>query len=354
MKKLAKILIGIIVLLLIVWLALEPIVLKYLNNKINNIEEYRGNIDDVDIYLFSGRVGVHGLVLETTKQGFTRPFLSLPETRASIDWKSLLKGRLVAKLELDNPSLNFEIEPGKEDNINPEVNWVDEVKNIGVLDLNRLTINNGSVTYLDRSGLKPVDISIKSINLNALNLSTVENKDKLLPSKLTIDAISDGLGRFNINAEANLLKNVPDFDAEISIKNVDLTEYNDAFKEYSKLELQKGKFELYTEIALKDSGLSGYIKPIFLDLSFISLVEKKEDLITEIRQGTAEIIKNVITNKKKQQIATKIPIEGRINQVDGEVWSSILSLLKNAFIEPLSRNIDQSISIKDAFIEVKK
>jgi hypothetical protein len=347
MKKAIKIISVIVIFIGIVWISLEPIVLRYLNNKINNIEGYRGSIEDVDIHLLTGKVRVQGLVLETVKDGFTRPFLLLPDTWAAIQWKSLFKGRLVAQLETDNPILNFEIEPSKDNNLNPDVNWVEVVQDIGVLDLNKLTINNGRISYLDRSSKEVVELNLEHINVKALNLSTVENKEKLLPSQISIDAISDGHGKFQIEANANLLKQLPDLDVEFSLKDLELSGYNDAFQEYAKLDVEAGTFELYSEFILKDSLLNGYVKPIIRNLQFFSFKEKQENIISGIWQGAAEILKRAVENDEEKQVASKIPIKGKITNLNKDILKSILSLLKNAFIEPLNREIEKTIGVKD-------
>jgi hypothetical protein len=347
MKKAIKIISVIVIFIGIVWISLEPIVLRYLNNKINNIEGYRGSIEDVDIHLLTGKVRVQGLVLETVKDGFTRPFLLLPDTWAAIQWKSLFKGRLVAQLETDNPILNFEIEPSKDNNLNPDVNWVEVVQDIGVLDLNKLTINNGRISYLDRSSKEVVELNLEHINVKALNLSTVENKKKLLPSQISIDAISDGHGKFQIEANANLLKQLPDLDVEFSLKDLELSGYNDAFQEYAKLDVEAGTFELYSEFILKDSLLNGYVKPIIRNLQFFSFKEKQENIISGIWQGAAEILKRAVENDEEKQVASKIPIKGKITNLNKDILKSILSLLKNAFIEPLNREIEKTIGVKD-------
>jgi hypothetical protein len=347
MKKAIKIISGIVIFIGVVWISLEPIVLRYLNNKINNIEGYRGSIENVDIHLLTGKVRVQGLVLETVKDGFTRPFLLLPDTWAAIQWKSLFKGRLVAQLETDNPILNFEIEPSKDNNLNPDVNWVEVVQDIGVLDLNKLTINNGRISYLDRSSKEVVELNLEHINVKALNLSTVENKKKLLPSQISIDAISDGHGEFQIEANANLLKQLPDLDVEFSLKDLELSGYNDAFQEYAKLDVEAGTFELYSEFILKDSLLNGYVKPIIRNLQFFSFKEKQENIISGIWQGAAEILKRAVENDEEKQVASKIPIKGKITNLNKDILKSILSLLKNAFIEPLNREIEKTIGVKD-------
>lgn len=350
-KKTIKI--GLITLAVVgaIWLSLEPLILHYLNSELSEIDGYKGRVKDVDVYLFAGAIKIDSLEIQTLKDGFTKPFISLPESRASIHWRSLLRGRIVGELDLIHPIFNFEIEPSKENNVNTEVNWVEVIEDIGVLNLNKGTIQNGELNYLDRSTDKPVEMYIRSLDLEAYNLATVQDKSKVLPSSIYLSGVSLGEGKLYAEAKANLLKQVPDFDLAFKFTHTNLTAFNAAFNEYARIDMENGSLNFFTEIALKDSVLTGYMKPILSDIEVVDWGEKEDNPVRAVWEGFVGLVVSPFKNRKEDQLATKVPVEGRVDSLDGNTWIAIAELLKNAYVKPLNRNIENTVGIEDVLDE---
>lgn len=348
MNRLLKVILAMTSIIGIIWLALEPIALRYLNKELNAIEGYEGYVRDVDIYLLSGGIQIDSLVLNVSEDEFTKPFVELPSTYASLQWSALFRGRFVGEVDVLNPELSYEIEPSnQEDNVNEKLNWVEIVKDIGMITLNRCEIRNGQLNYLDRSGDEDVSLFINDLNVLGKNLATVVDETNELPSKIDLSGQSIGNGRLAMKAKANLLKQVPDFDLEFSFEHVDLTALNEAFNEYARVDVEEGEFDFYTEVALKDSTLSGYFKPIIRDIKIIDWDEREKNPLRAAWEGIVGLISKPIENNAVDQIASKVPVEGTIVQVEGGVWTSIYTLFKNAFFDPLSREVDGTIDFDD-------
>ncbi|HER40198.1 MAG TPA: hypothetical protein ENO10_03165, partial [Salinimicrobium catena] len=53
-------------------------------------------------------------------------------------------------------------------------------------------------------------------------------------------------------------------------------------------------------------------------------------------------------------LATKVPLEGDLNNVDTGVFSTVLNIFKNAWIKAFTTDVDEDINYKEAVEESKK
>jgi hypothetical protein len=56
-----------------------------------------------------------------------------------------------------------------------------------------------------------------------------------------------------------------------------------------------------------------------------------------------EAASELLENDSKQQIATKIPLRGKVDNPSADVGTTVLFVLRNAFIEALRRGLDTGL-----------
>src|SRR5215204_5426804 len=121
----------VIVVLIAARLALEPLLLDYANDKINGLEAYDGHIDDLDLALLRGGYEVKGIEIVKTGSGQPVPFFKGDRIEATVEWRSLLHGSLVAQGDLYRPQLNLvTAESDQQSQLGKEVNWVEQFKQL--------------------------------------------------------------------------------------------------------------------------------------------------------------------------------------------------------------------------------
>ena len=92
---------GIVVVVLIAArLALEPILLDYANDKIDALQAYDGHVEDLDLALLRGGYDIQGVEIVKTGAGQPVPFFKADRIEATVEWRSLLRGSLVAEGDL--------------------------------------------------------------------------------------------------------------------------------------------------------------------------------------------------------------------------------------------------------------
>ena len=99
---------SLIVLLVALHLALPYLVRDYLNDKLADMGDYRGQIADVDLAWWRGAYQINGLKIVKTSGKVPVPFLDAPLIDLSVSWHSLWSDRaVVAEVTFVRPELNF-------------------------------------------------------------------------------------------------------------------------------------------------------------------------------------------------------------------------------------------------------
>jgi hypothetical protein len=103
---------------------------------------------------------------------------------------------------------------------------------------------------------------------------------------------------------------------------------------------------LYTEFASKEGKYKGYVKPIIKDLDVVGPEDRKDAFLQKIWESVIGGAGTILKNPKKQQVATKVPIEGEFGKLPLNTPEAVWELLRNAFIQALMPDIDNQISLK--------
>lgn len=352
-KKIYIIFLTILILLVALRIALPFIAKNYINKELDKIEGYQASIDHVDMGLFRGAFGIGDiLIYEEASVSPDTPFVRLPRMDFSIDWRALFKGKIVSKIFMDSLEVNFtkfkEKESEKE---NPRINFAEKLKEISPLEINRWEIKNAKIAYRDPTTSPQVNVFLDDFHMIATNLTNVENPDIELPASFTINSKAMGDGSMVVYADLNILQQTVDFDINYSFEDIDLVSFNKFMEAYANLSLDSGILDVYAEMVGKNGSVTGYIKPVIE--SFSVNTDKEGSIIEEIYDEVAEVAGNVLENKEKDRVASRVEISGNIEDLDANIWQTILSLLKNAFIEAYAKEIENVINFGSANPESK-
>lgn len=348
-KILAFLLVVIIAILVGIRLMLPSITKNYANKVINNLNGYNGSVADVEIHLWRGAYSLHHIKINKTKGHIPVPFLNIPVMDLSVEWRALLHGKIVAELSFENPTINFAISPnGKTSQTGEEVNWAKSLDKLAPIEINLVTVKNGVITYKDFSSEPNVDINIKNIAMEARNLRNVEDKEVALPSSFNLTGTSIGNGNLVVAGQINILRQPADFYLKGELENVKLPALNNYSRAYAAVDFNEGSLNIYTELVVKNGKLSGYVKPLARNVSFIDLSKQDINPINVLWQSVVATFATIFKNQPKDQLATKIPLEGDLSNPRMKFWPTLAGIFKNAFIHAFTNDIDNSVNFKKA------
>lgn len=358
MKRSTKIILTLVALLLIARLLLPYFVLRYVNKLLADMGSYTGHIEDVNIALIRGAYQIEDLRIRKINGKIKEPFLYIPKIDLSVQWPSLFKGSLVGEVECYRPELNFSFsEDEQASQTGKELDWTQLVKELMPIQINRFAVYDGKIDLINLFSATHTNFTLDKFGGEIRNIRNVEDKKSRLPSPVTAYGNVPGWGgTMKFNADMFLLKEIPDFKYNLSFSNLQLIKLNKLALEYGNVDFEKGTLSVYSEMAMYNGRLVGYFKPLTKDMKIFKLKEKGEHrtigrFFTELlAQGGTELLEN----HKLDQVATRIPLRGTVDNTTTDIWPILIGVLRNAYIEAFKQEFDNSITFQDALKGLKE
>lgn len=336
-------------------LALPYVLLRVANERLAAMPGYYGHINDLDLALIRGAYSLDSFYLDRvdTVSLDRTPFIAARTIDLSVEWGALFDGGLVGELEIDEPMLRFTRGKAEPEDVQEDTASLgDLLKDFMPLRINRLALMEGRIAYVDPGSTPPLHLKLTEVYATARNLSSVKDEEKLLPATIEADAMLYG-GPLRFNMAMDPLSRTNLWDMDLRVEGMRLPEVNDFFQAYADFDVNQGTFSLYTEIATRDGAFKGYVKPVIKDLDVLGKEDRKDNLLRKLWEGIVGTSGDLLTNRRKDQVATKIPLEGRLDDPAVRTWVAIIDLLRNAFIRALEPAIDREINIASP-LEQKK
>ena len=339
---------GIVVVLLVgVRLALEPILLDYANDKLDALPAYGGHIDDLDLALLRGGYDIKGIEIVKTGSGQPVPFITADRIEATVEWHSLLRGSLVAEGDLYRPQVNLvKADSEQKSQLGKEVNWVDQFKELFPFRFNTVRIHDGTMTFR-APGIQTQDALVaRHIDGSLSNLTNVADSTKETFARYGFTAEVLHGGKAKINGTIDPLAVKPTFDVNLDLKNVQLPQVNPWLTRFIKADAEKGEFELYMELAAADGKFKGYAKPVMRDVNIYSSSEPEKNPLKRLWEGIVDVAADIVENREEDQVAARIPLSGTLENPDADLFATIGSVLHNGFVSAFARSLEGSISVR--------
>jgi hypothetical protein len=265
-----------------------------------------------------------------------------------------LQGSLVGEIELYAPKLNLvaerKAESKAEDNVETrekdrlakgeETSWQKQVKELVPLDINRIAIIDGEFRYRDPYANPKVDVPVTNINGEVTNLTNSEELSDDLVARANFHASALGSRKIAFSGSMDPYAQQPTFSLKAEAEELQFTKLNDFLKAYANVDAEKGTLSIYTELEAKSGSFKGYIKPITRDLEILSWNKEKEGFFGKLWEGVVGAVKDVVENDEKQQVATRVPFSGKVDNPEADIFETLLTVLENAFIEALRRGLE--------------
>ncbi|MGV3636141.1 MAG: DUF748 domain-containing protein [Flavobacteriales bacterium] len=342
-----RIVLYIVLALVAIRVALPFVLLHLLNDRLKSIPGYHGNAEDLDLALIRGAYRIENVFLDrvdSTTQERT-PFIGAGSIDLSVEWKALFHGAVVGELVIEHAQVNFTKDKAEPAQVQGDTTSLgDLLQDLMPLRINRVEVHRGEVHYLDPTSSPKVDLRMDHVELLALNLRNSYDSSVVLPASLRAEAAINS-GRFTLNMALNPLEASPTFDLDLALTDVRLPELNDFFQAYANVDVNRGTFGLYAEIATKERRFAGYVKPIVHDLDVVGPEDKDDTVFRKLWEGIAGTAGAILTNPREDQVATKLEFSGRLDEPIVHSWYAIIDLIRNAFIRALQPTIDREISI---------
>ncbi|STY28622.1 Uncharacterized protein involved in outer membrane biogenesis [Legionella wadsworthii] len=328
--------------LAIVRICLPSLLIYYAEKKINRIPGYQVTIHDIDVHLLAGSYTIKGLALKKVPEIIPVPFFAAKDIILSVQWKALLHGSFVGKIHTNDPELNFVVEPNSRNqqlSINEE--WQQAVKSLFPVNINQFTVKNGTIALHSFQGNPPFSLKLNNIDFSLDNLQKVENIEGLFSTFKGKGVINQGT--FTISGRLDPFAEEPTFMMNSTLKSMQIKGANNFLRHFISLDVTDGQFSLFSEFGAKNGKIRGYAKPIIKKLKILNPKEQLNP-VEFLYKGALEIGAKIFTNHNKKTLATKIKIEGNIEDPKTSILSIIGYVFKHAFIQALLPQLDHSVN----------
>jgi hypothetical protein len=351
MTRRSRILIALgafIALLVAARLALPHVVADYANRKLAALDGYDGHIGDVDIHLWRGAYSIDDVTIVKKAASRPVPFFQGRRVDLAVEWRSLLRGSIVAEAAFDSPELNLvQAKNDADSQLGAGEDWHARLEELFPFRFNTIQVSNGTVRFL-APGIEARDaITAHRVNGSATNLTNVIETGKETFADFHVDAeVLDGAPAV-VAGSVDAFAKQPTFDVNLEVKKVQLPQVNPWLREYIKADAEAGKFELYMELAAADGRFKGYAKPILQDVDIYRSGEPEKNPIKRAWEGFLDFAANVLENPGADQVAARIPFTGTIQDPETSLFATIASVLRNAFVSAFARSLEGSITLRD-------
>jgi hypothetical protein len=228
-----------------------------------------------------------------------------------------------------------------------EENWNTQLEKLFPFRFNTIKVNNGTVRFL-APGISTKDaITAQQVFGSVSNLTNVLDAGKRTFADFHLKAnVLDGAPA-TVDGNVDAFAAQPTFDVNMEVKKVQLTQANPWLREFIKADAEAGTFELYLELAAADGKFAGYAKPILHDVDLYRSGEQEENPLKRVWEGFLDFAANVLENPDADQVAARIPFTGTIEDPETNLFATIASVLRNAFVSAFARSLEGSITLRD-------
>ena len=206
------------------------------------LKGYRVSIGHLDFHPFGFSLDLEDVVVRQ-EQAPDPPVASIPRLSASVEWRQLIRARVVGEIEIVRPSVNLNLTQAREEAKDPvpveKKGWQEALEAIYPLKINLFTITDGTFVYTDAGPFKP--LHLRQVNVEASNIRNVKSKERTYPSEVHASAQVFERGSLKIDGNADFLAEPhPGIDADISLQGIELDYFRPLTSRFANVTIKGG------------------------------------------------------------------------------------------------------------------
>ena len=308
----------------------------YVNRTLDQNQLYSGKIGPVEIHLLRGAYSIRDIRISKTTGNVPVPFFSATRIDFAVQWHNLIHGRIVARILMDQPVINFVDSPTAADSQTGAGGpWLEMLQDLFPFKINGAIIRNGSVHFRTFQSQKPVDVYLSDVQASIDDLTNIRKETNPLVSTVKADALVMDQAKLQFRMTLDPFSYHPTFHMALRLLDLDVTKLNDLALAYGKFDFKRGWLDLVVETDSKEGQLNGYVKPLFRDLKIFSLSQdiKQDNVLQFFWQAVVGAVTGVFKNQPHNQFGTLIPFSGNASgTTSADILATIGNVLRNAFI----------------------
>lgn len=206
-----------------------------------------------------------------------------------------------------------------------------------VFRVDELHIADSTVGYVDHSADPGFRVFLEKSDLTIKNVSNQAGDG---PASVALTGQFMGSGNSGVQAIVAPATPSPDLDLWVTIEGTQLRSMNNLLRTFGNFDVVAGQLTFYSQIAIKNGEISGYLKPIFTDVEVYSQEQDAgKSLLHRMYEGLVGGTQTVLQNRSGE-VATTVEISGRASDPETSTWAAAVGLIQNAFIKAVAHGFE--------------
>jgi uncharacterized protein DUF748 len=212
-----------------------------------------------------------------------------------------------------------------------------------VIRLKRFVIRQSLFAYEDREKNPNFKLNLADAKLTLTNYS---NHVEQGPAHVTLNGKFMGSGDTTLDGSFLATGQGPQFGMNLAIKNTDMTAMNNLLLAFGRFDVKQGKFTVYAQLDVKDDNISGYVKPMFSDLTVYSWdKDKHKPILHQAYEAVVGGAGHIFKNSQTKQVATEVNLTGKLKSPNTSTWQAFVEVVQNAFIQAILPGFDREAQL---------
>jgi len=214
------------------------------------------------------------------------------------------------------------------------------------LRIDRLDITRSTLGFVNRAATPEYRLALTDTNLTVENLG---NQRRESPAMMRLKGRFMGTGDTAVSMTLRPQTGGGDMDLTARIDEADMAAMNGFVRAHGGIDVAAGKLSVYSELRVRGGDITGYVKPLFRDVS-VGAVDGNEaetkSFGRRLYERAVGVAMKILKNRSRGEVATVATISGRLDQPQFNKWEIIGRLLENAFVKAILPGFDAKRSPK--------
>jgi hypothetical protein len=337
-------------------LAVDPLATWRTRRALAGLKGMDARFSDVEVKLLDLSYAIHDLRIEKRAAGGRAlPFFEVERAKFGVLGKELVRGHVVARVDLDRPKLNLVQASEKE---SPTADAEEAARRAGargqelgdvpqvgerLADLapflvDRVQIRGGEVLWVDAREPEKPRLWFHAIEATLENFATRPALVRGEPTVLAARGVLQRTGRASFFATADPLAKKLTFAGQGRVEGLRLEELGALLAAKQDVTPDQGVLDMSLRFRAEEGNLTGGVRPILKDAGTRPAAP---GLGPKLKSFLADASLSIFSDDVpgREAVATTIPIEGRVDDPDLQVVPTILGVVRNAFVRGLADSL---------------
>ena len=180
---------------------------QYTERQMNaSLQGYTVKIGKLDFHPLGFSIDLEKMTI-TQNAHSKPPVADFPRLTASVQWRSTIRGRLVADFHFAEPKIYVNRQhwaaEAKDGVPVSEHGWQQALQAAYPLKINEITIADGAITYIDDDPKRP--LTIKDIDFRAENIRNIHSRERTYPSEIYMTGVVFDSGKLRMDGNADFM-----------------------------------------------------------------------------------------------------------------------------------------------------